>query len=303
MDAFEASSKLTQTLRNLNPLIQNLTRAAYFALKNHEGEDYLFQAILDTLDDKNVEIHTKSTIFQFIEVLVHESNQISEQPKSHYNYPYIHNVRSSLPQILLKVLPGSNNANLHNIFSSLKNLSKTYKFDTKDYVVKYLLAGDELTDQELANVEQNIPFPQVTLDDESSLEPLVTTWNLIIRKKKQSQYERLRLLKHGKVSHQSVPEDTMFHIRQKHEPAGGDILSKKQILSRMEDDRESYKRSKESLWTVSRPKNANKITEDEFLVHYWNKIKVMNDDENKALLESFDELNKLVARSYKDKQF
>lgn len=306
MDAFENSAKLSLMLRGLTPLVQNLTKTAHFALKNSDGEDYLFQSIIDTLDDKTVELQTKSTIFQFIEVLINESFYISEQPKSHYNYPYVHNIKNSLPLIIIKVLPDSDTASIYNIFNSLKNLSKIFKFDFVDYETKYNSISDEFSEEDLANVEENIPFPKVTIeDDEDNVDPLITTWNLLIKKKKQSQYERLRLLKHGEVIDKAVEEKDMFSIRvskpdqaiEKHS------LSKRQILARMEDDRETHKRSKEGLWIVNRAKDAAAVTEDEFLVYYWNKIIVNNDNEDKALLDSFEELNKLIVGSYKDKQF
>lgn len=311
MDAFEASTKLNQILRSLTPSIQNLTKAAHFTLKNWEGEDYLFQSIVDTLDDDLVDLNTKSTIFQFIEVLIHESYYVSEQPKSHYNYPYVHNVKNALPKLLLQVLPDSNNASLYNIFTSLKNMSKVFKFDYVDYELKYDSVSEEFSQDELENVELNIPFPSITLDEEneSMVDPLILTWDLLIKKKKQSQYERLRLLRHGKYIEQPVNEDDMFNIKIKSNRIDSQsspenkTLTKKQILARMEDDRETYKRSKESLWMVNRPKDANVITEDEFLVHYWNKINKMSGEEEKELFDSFDELNNLVAQSYKDKQF
>lgn len=306
MDAFENSAKLSLMLRGLTPLVQNLTKTAHFALKNSDGEDYLFQSIIDTLDDKTVELQTKSTIFQFIEVLINESFYISEQPKSHYNYPYVHNIKNALPLIIIKVLPDSDTASIHNIFNSLKNLSKIFKFDFVDYETKYNSISDEFTEQDLANLEENIPFPKVTIeDDEDNVDPLITTWNLLIKKKKQSQYERLRLLKHGEVVDKAVEEKDMFSIRvsKPDQPSEKHSLSKRQILARMEDDRETHKRSKEGLWIVNRAKDAAAVTEDEFLVYYWNKIIVNNDNEDKALLDSFEELNKLIVGSYKDKQF
>lgn len=306
MDAFENSAKLSLMLRGLTPIVQSLTKTAHFALKNSDGEDYLFQSIIDTLDDKTVELQTKSTIFQFIEVLINESFYISEQPKSHYNYPYVHNIKNALPKIIIKVLPDSDMASINNIFNSLKSLSRIFKFDFVDYESKYNSISNEFSEEDLANVEENIPFPNVTIeDDEENVDPLITTWNLLIKKKKQSQYERLRLLKHGETVEKPVAEADMFSIRvsKPDVPTNKHTLSKRQILARMEDDRETHKRSKEGLWMVNRAKDATAVTEDEFLMYYWNKINVKNDDEDKALLESFDELNRLVAGSYKDKQF
>lgn len=327
MDSFEASTQLAQVLRSLSPSIQNLTKAAHFALKNADSEDYLFHSIIDTLDDPKVEINTKSTIFQFIEVLISESYNVSQQPKSNYSYPYVHRLRAALPSILLKVLPGRNNFSLYNIFVSLRNISRTLKVDFDDYEYQYLSISASLDENDRSNIDQDIPYPDITLDDTESAsdDPLITTWQLLVKKKKQSQYERLRLLKHGKMVSDSVEEDSMFSYRPSrlapvhasplttspshsttpgsNQPPSEQLLSKKQILARMEDDRETHKRSKENLWVVNRPKDGSVVTEDEFLVHYWNKIGPLSDDKEKVLLSSLDELNELVAGSYKDKQY
>lgn len=326
MDSFEASTQLAQILRSLSPSIQNLIKAAHFALKNAESEDYLFHSIIDTIEDPKVEINTKSTIFQFIEVLIGESYSISQQPKSNYSYPYVHRLRAALPSILLKVLPGRNIFSLYNIFVSLRNISRTLKVDCDEYEHQYLSISDSLDQDDRTSIDQDIPYPEITLDDatETPDDPLITAWQLLVRKKKQSQYERLRLLKHGKVVGDTVEEDFMFSYRPSRlatqqttpqttlpsvtapissQPPSEQLLSKKQILARMEDDRETHKRSKENLWVVNRPKDGTVVTEDEFLVHYWNKIGPLSDEKEKVLLNSLDELNELVAGSYKDKQY
>ncbi|CCE81962.1 Piso0_002647 [Millerozyma farinosa CBS 7064] len=312
MDSFEATTQFSQMLRNITPVMQNLTRAAHFAIKNHEQEDYLFHSIIEVLDDPNTELNTKSTIFQFIEVLMHEAFQVSQQPKSHYSYPYIHNLKSSLPNILLKVLPGANNSSLHNVYNSLKNISKTCKTAYEEYDNKYNSINTLLTEAELENVDANIPYPDIKIEDEiNSTDPVITTWDLLIKKKKQSQYERLRLLKHHKVIEGSVNEEDMFSFQpNKTTKDQGDassnaalVFTKKQILMRMEDDRESHKRSKENLWVVNRPKDSNSLTEDEFLVYYWNKFGNVTEEEDKSFRDSLNDLNAMVAQSYKDKQF
>lgn len=311
MDSFEASTQFTQILSGLTPSIQNLTKAAHFALKNSESEDYLFHSIIDTLDDPNVELNTKSTIFQFIEVLMHESLVISQQPKSPYTYPYVHNLKNALPKILLQVLPGSNNSSLYNAYNSLRHISDTCKVNYDDYENKYNDILNLFTIEDLENIDADIPFPDIKVEDEiEASDPLITTWDLLIKKKKQSLYERLRLLKHLKMIEHSVEEEDMFSYKgsrwQKEHSNGKSselLLSKKHILSRMEDDRESHKRSKENIWVVNRPKESSTLTEDEFLVHYWNKYSVMADEEEKTFMDSLVELNKLVAGSYKDTQY
>lgn len=308
MDSFEASTQFSQILKTLSPSIQNLTRAAHFALKNYESEDYLFHSIIDTLDDPSIELNTKSTIFQFIEVLMHESFFISQQPKSHYTYPYVHNLKNALPKILLKVLPGSNNSSLHNAYNSLRSISNTCKVNFDEYEEKYNNVSALFTPEDLENVEANLPFPDIKVEDEiEASDPLITTWDLLIKKKKQSQYERLRLLKHQKLIDEPVEEEDMFQYKGSNSQKGDNpnelLLSKKQILLRMEDDRETHKRSKENLWVVNRPKDTAVLTEDEFLVHYWNKYGIMAEEEEKTFMDSLDELNGMVAESYKDKQF
>ncbi|KAK6204264.1 CTD kinase-I gamma subunit [Scheffersomyces amazonensis] len=300
MDAFEAATQFSQILRNLTPSIQNLTKAAHFALRNYESEDYLFPTIIDVLEDRNIELNTKSNIFQFIEILVSESFYFSKQSK--YNYPYITNLKSSLPNILYRVLPNSNNANIHNVYNSLTKISKYFKIDCINYINKF--NSDLLTNEDISDIDRDIEFPDIDLDDikSSTSDPLLAAWEFLIQKKHQSQYERLRLLKHKQSISGNVNEDDLFSIKEKSNKSTI-LLSKKQILSRMEDDRESHKRSKESLWVVNRPKDANWAGEDEFYNLYWNKYETLNAEEDKALLDSLNEMNKIVAASFKDSQF
>lgn len=309
MDSFETSSQFVQILRNLAPNMQSLLRAAHFALKNSESEDYLFYAIMDVLDDPKVDLNTKSTIFQFIDALIHESFFISNQANSHYNFPYVHNLKTALPKIILKVLPSTNNANLYNIYNNMINISESLNINYTEYKEQYRSVGLLLPPEEQENVDQNIPYPEVKLDDVDAedKDPAIKAWEILLRKRKQSQYERLRLLKHGPVHEEPVTEDEMFAIR----PSKGDLskkgnefmLTKKQILARMEDDRETHKKLKETLWVVNRPSGTNAVTEDEFANYYWNRVEKISDKQNQEFFTAFDELNTLAAASYKDKQF
>lgn len=301
MDSFEASTQFSQILRNLNPSLPSLTKAAHFALKNSESEDYLFPSIMNILDDPNTELNTKSTIFQFIELLIRESFNASQQPKPVYNFPYVQSLKAALPGILLKILPNSNNSNSFNVYNSLKNISQTFKFDSSDYISQY--NSNLLNEEDLENIESNIPFPSVDIEDQpDSSDSIVNCWSLLIQKKKQSQYERQRMLKHSPVINERVDENQLFELKDKNDK-NNELLSKRQVILRMEDDRETHKKSKETLWVVNRPKESNVITEDEFLMHYWNKLKGMNEEEEKAFSDTLEELNKMVADSYKDKQF
>lgn len=306
MDLFETSSQFNQILRTLVPQMQSLLRAAHFALKHSESEDYLFYAIMDLLDDPKVELNTKLTVFQFIDVLIHESFFISQQTNSHYNYPYIHNLKTQLPKIILKVLPGTNNANLFNIFNNLKSISESLNVLYADYVAQYKSLDTLLSAEELESVDMDVPYPEIDMEvSEENLDPVVQAWELLLRKRKQSHYERLRLLKHQKMKEESIPEDELFNIRPSRsgnptKKVNEQMLSKKQILARMEDDRETHKKSKETLWVVNRPSGSTTVTEDEFSKYYWDKIEKLPEPKMKEFLVLFDELNKLAAASYKD---
>lgn len=266
----------------------------------------MFYAIMDILDDQKVELNTKSTIFQFIDVLIHESFFISQQTNSHYNYPYVHNLKTALPKVILKVLPGTNNANLFNILNNLKSISESLNVPYADYENQYKSVETLLSAEELESVDMDVPYPEINMEEiDESLDPVAQAWELLLRKRKQSHYERLRLLKHRKYVDGEVAEDEVFNIRPSR---AGDptkkvnelMLSKKQILARMEDDRETHKKSKETLWVVNRPSGSTTATEEEFLKYYWDKIEKFSDKQMTEFLVSFDELNKLAAASYKD---
>jgi CTD kinase subunit gamma len=302
MDSFEVNTQFIQLLRTINPTVQSLKKTSHFALKNSENEDYLFQSILEILEDPVVEINTKSTIFQFIDVLINESSAISQQPKSTYSYPYVTNLKNLLPSILLKVLPNSSNYNLYNVFNSLKSISTSLNIDYLAHEKRYLTVDKEPFSPELVErLNANEPYPEVKITDSSVSDSIIKTWDLLIMKRRQSHYERVRLLKHQVPTDKDVEENDMFHLKPK-EKVDPNELSKRQILARMEDDRETHKRSKESLWVVNRPKNSNYATEAEFYEYYWSKYDVLTGDDEKALMQSLDDFNNVVLGSYKDNQ-
>lgn len=309
MDSFETSTQFQQMLKTLSHQMQNLLRAAHFALKHSENEDYLYFAIMDALDDQKLELNSKSTIFQFIDVLIHESFHISQQTNSHYNYPYVHNLKTSLPKILLKVLPSSNNPNLNNIFNSLSNISESLNVNFSEYKQQYRSIETLLTKEELEDVELNVPYPEITLEEikDGSKDPVLQAWDILLHKRKQSHYERIRLLKNKPYRDSDVAESEMFSIRPSRtgdpsKKVNEQILSKKQILSRMEDDRETHKKSKETLWVVNRPSGKSALTEAEFVNYYWNRNSNFSDKMKEDLFSAFDEFNKIAVASYKDKQ-
>ncbi|OBA21745.1 CTD kinase-I gamma subunit [Metschnikowia bicuspidata var. bicuspidata NRRL YB-4993] len=309
MDSFETSSQFVQILKSLVPQAQSLLKAAHYALKNAESEDYLYYAIIDILEDQKVELNTKSTIFQFIDILIHESFHASQQAHTNYNYPYVHNLKNLLPKILIKVLPSNSNANLFNIHDNLKNISEALNVNYSDFELKFNDVESSLTDEELENVNMNIPYPEITLEDMKMeyQDPVLQAWQILLKKRQQSHYERLRLLKHEPFKDGEVTEDDMFLIRPSRpdplKKINENLLSRKQILARMEDDRETHKKSKETLWLVSRPSGANTVSEDEFLNYYWDRMDKVSDAQAGEFFGAFDELNKLAGASYKDPQF
>lgn len=298
MDSFEAATQFAQILRSLTPSVQNLTRAAHFALKHCESEDYLFPTILEIVFGDDVELNTKATIFQFIEILFNESFYYSKSSK--VNYPYVQNLKVTLPKIILAILPNSNNSNIFSVFTSLKNISAHFKLDCGEFVDKF--HSNLLDPEDLTNIKLDIPFPEeITAQLAEDKDPLLTAWGLLIQKKKQSQYERARLVENSAVVDEAE-EDGLFSLRDKAD-FNKDLLSKRQIISRMEDDRESHKRSKEVLWVVNRPKDVLYLSEEEFLTNYWEKCNKLGEQEEKEFLDTLDELNKVVELSYKDKQY
>jgi hypothetical protein len=402
MDSFDASTQFAQILRLLAPSTQLLTRAAHFALKHHHAEDYLVHTIADVVRDPRTDVNTKLTVFHFIEVLLAELCHALEQPKSAYAFPYVAALKQMLPQVLLQTLPGANCLLLYNVYCNLKAISRTLKFGYEEYDLRYNTVAELFTPQDDANIAANVEFPAVTADD--TADPLAAAWEFLITKRKQSQYERLRLLRHLEVcTERTVDEERMFSLRGKAAalaasrtpaatpaapaapaapgatpavtpapvattPGAGQsgsgasqsgsgagqsgsgagqsgagaalatpgaglseagaghsgaalatpgaalatpgapataaptlLLTKRQILARMEDDRESHKRSKETLWMVSRPRVSG-VSEDEFLTHYWNRLNP-TDATHAALVADLEELNALAALSYKDKQF
>lgn len=308
MDSFEASSQFGKMLRALVPQMQVLLKTAHFALRNSDSEDYLFYAIMDVLKDPKVELNFKSTVFQLIDVLIHESFYVSQQVNSNYNYPYVHNLKSSLPKIMIKVLPATSSANLHNIHNNLRNISDSLNVNYSEFDKQFASLSELLSPEELENIDMNLPYPDIDDVVDDTQDPVIQAWAILLHKRKQSHYDRVRLLKHGGYKDADVSEEDMFNIRPSRagDPArkvNEQLLSKKQILLRMEDDRETHKKSKETLWQVNRPTGSTAVTEEEFLKHYWSKLNGISHELNSEFITAFDELNKLAAASYKDNQF
>ncbi|KAI5960089.1 uncharacterized protein KGF55_004812 [Candida pseudojiufengensis] len=284
MDDFEVANQFTTILKNLTPHIQSLTKASYFALKNSDKEDYIIPSIITVLEDSKIDLNLKSFIFQFIEILIIESfNNLK------LNGAYIHSLKLNLPKIINLVCPVNNLTNLNSIFNGLCNISKYYKFNYEDYKDKFNNCW--LIDENDIMINE----------DEDSLN---IAWKIILQRKRKSQIDGIELEKKPAID-EDIEVDQLFNIRNKNESSSGDNhLTKKQILSRMEDERETHKRLKENLWCVNRDKsNKNFITEDEFLNYYWNKTnEITKNDEKLEFLNNLKEINDMVLLSYKDKQ-
>lgn len=297
MDSFDTANQLLQMLRNLTPQLQHITKVVYFTLKNYKLEDYLIPIIIEVINDKQLDTTVKSNIFQFIELLITESFN----NKDKFNGCYIQELIKNLPSIINQVI--LNKSNLYNTYLSLCNISKLFDINCDDYIQKF--NSDLLTEKDLERINSNEEFvpDEDEQQEEGEEKDLIKCWKILLQKKRQSQFERVRLLKHGDTIVDIVDEDQLFSTRDKSKPETAKFLSKRQILARMEDDREAHKRSKESSWVVNRDmdKNVNYITEDEFLNHYWNRFQPLGKQENNEFSESLKEMNAMVKCSYKDK--
>lgn len=298
MDPFEAATQLSQILRSLSSQLQYITKAAHFALRNAEHEDYLFLLILELLRDENVELGQKGIIFQFLEVLLAELCHYLSQGK--YRYPYVDSVKKNMAQIVLWVVPHSSNTNLANVYTCLTNMTKLYKVDCQEYSKKF--HENLLTENDLSDIAMDIPYPEVEVETVVDENPIITAWKVVVEKKKQSQYEWQRRIKHTPAVTEDVDENELFTLRPRTDTKQKDGMLKKEVLERMEADRESHKRLKELLWVVERSKEVSYLAEEEFVDYYWNKLAKLDAPQYKVLMDNLEEVNKVVARSYKDKQ-
>lgn len=310
MDSFETTSQFRQILRTLLPQTQVILKAVHFALRNCGNEDYLYYSIIDVLDDAAVELNTKTTVFQFIDLLIRESFFISQQVNSSYNFPYVHNLKTALPKIVNKLLPLSNNVNLNCIYTSLKSISDTLNENYHELDKQYKDMPSLLSAEDLENITLNIPFPTTSGEDFSfqSKDPVIQAWEIILHKRKESHYERVRLLQNATPKDGLVTEDDMFAIRGSkvtdiNSRPEEQLFTKKQIIARMEDEREAQKRSRENLWVINRPTGSNFATEEEFLNYYWKRIDEVTSDQRVDFMAALDDLNTLANKSYKDRQF
>ncbi|KAI5952943.1 hypothetical protein CANMA_005044 [Candida margitis] len=284
MDSFEVASQFSTILRNLTPQQQQLSKAIYFALKNADKEDYIVPTLLSVLEDPKLDLNLKSFIFQFIDLLMQESFN-----NSRYNNAYIQSLKSKLPQIVESVCPLNNSSNLMVAYTCLCHISTRFKVDCEHYKADFQTSSlDDLVNK--------------SLDVDSSEDTLVSAWKILLQRSRASKKDRKKLLEEDSVTKENMEEDQIFNIRKKNDP-NTQYLTKKQIITRIEDDRETHKRLKENKWCVNRDKGAKFITENEFINNYWNKCHPLTSEENAEFLANLKELNGMVLSSYKDKQF
>lgn len=284
MDSFEIANQFSTILRNLTPQQQQFSKAIYFALKNADKEDYIVPTILSALEDPRLDLNLKSFIFQFIDLLIQES---FSNPR--YNNAYIQSLKSKLPQIVQLVCPLNNSSNLMVAYTSLCHILSRFKVNCESYKADFQISSLE----ELENK---------SLELDGGEDTLITTWKILLQRSRASKMERKRLLVDEPVTEDNVDEDQVFNIRNKSDP-NTQYLTKKQIITRIEDDRETHKRLKENKWCVNRDKGAKFIAESEFINNYWNKFQPLTKEENAEFLKNLEELNGMVLLSYKDKQF
>lgn len=284
MDSFEVANQFSTILRNLTPQQQQLSKAIYFALKNVDKEDYIVPTILNVLEDPKLDLNLKSFIFQFIDLLIQES---FNNPR--YNNAYIQSLKSKLPQIVQLVCPLNNSSNLMVAFTSLCHILTRFKVDCESYKADFQTGTlDELQNK--------------SLELDGNEDTLVSTWKILLQRLRASKLNRKRLLSDVEVTEENVDEEQIFNIRNKSDP-NTQYLTKKQIITRIEDDRETHKRLKENRWCVNRDKGTKFICENEFINNYWNKCHPLTKKENAEFLNNLQELNSMVLLSYKDKQF
>ncbi|KAG7881700.1 hypothetical protein KL935_001906 [Ogataea polymorpha] len=250
MDSFEARVYLTKQLSSLTPSKQAAQQCAKFLLKHKELQDDLYSVILESLDaaDLNIRIN----IFQFLEELILYCQNDPQKP-------YISSIIKDMKLILTKILPPKPDTmscetrlltNLHAAYTILVNISRSCKFtNLKEYKAKY--GSNLLTDMDRNRIELQLQFDEKPLytdrDVPESIDgQLDCAWEFLLEKRRQSQYERSFIDKHQMQSPTEPLQDTFAKTR-------------KQLLARIEADRERQKRGKENLWQINRENGS--ITE------------------------------------------
>lgn len=262
MDPFEARLQFIQILEQLNPSQVTINKAIQFCLKNEELHEDFHSCILEILD--RLDLNSRINILYFLESLV-STILGSTGSKDLVNRPYVKNIKKDLNLILRKILPDDNLINLRNCFDILINLEKLYGIRNEEYINKYL------------NLEINEENNEIN-DDET--DDFLKCWDYLILKKSKSLKNR-----QDQLNTESSYTDSSIQ------------LTKEQMLSRMETDRERHKRFKETNWIVIRSNNNNSGKNGIDLIEFdkiWNKFDVINKDD----LRELKELNEIAKESY-----
>lgn len=299
MDSFEVASQFSTILRNLTPQFQLLSKATYFALKNYDKEDYIVPTITSVLEDAKLDLNSKATIFQFIDLLFAESFQNAQKFKN----AYIESIKQLLPKYIDSICPKENPANFQSTYESLRRITKSCKRDCLEY--EMMFRDSLLTTEDLSALDQGeleiLSKSKFAIEDND--DALVKAWKTLLEKKRDSQLQRYKLLNSSQTVEENVDEEQIFNMRLKLDSR--QLLSKRQIIARMEDERESHKRSKENIWCVNRNVGSSSrfVSEDEFFENYWTKCQPLSKAEDHEFVRNLQELNEMALKSYKDEQY
>ncbi|KAH3668207.1 hypothetical protein OGAPHI_001961 [Ogataea philodendri] len=276
MDSFEARVYLTKQLSSLTPSKLAAQQCAKFLLKNKELQDDLYSVILETLDAADLNI--RLNIFQFLEELIFFCQNDPQRP-------YVNSIFKDMKLILTKILPPkpenqSSEArlltNLSSAYIILFNISKTCNYPHINDI-KTRFNSNLLTELDKNRIELQLHFDEKPLytditakqDVESQL---TAAWDFLIEKRRQSQYERLFIDKHN-IQSPAEPLADLF------------TKTRKQLLARIEADRERQKRGKENLWQIDRAKGS--LAEFDLIYDTFHQFDLIED---KPLIDEVNEL-------------
>ncbi|ODV96620.1 hypothetical protein PACTADRAFT_48449 [Pachysolen tannophilus NRRL Y-2460] len=324
MDPFEARLKFQQMLKSLTCSNTNNLNVSKFAITNSELQEDFHSCILEVLE--NSDLNHKLNLFQFFEVLILQSLQVSSRP-------YISNFVRDFYRIF-EIILNDDNANLNSSFLILFKISNLLGFTKSlEYKLKFSAASKELiSDEDMSFIEQDVPFIKTNyfmthelpiIDNYDDIDQVFTkVWEYLLLKKKQSKYERIRKDKHipleippassvddvlpsnqsssinadqSQLLNNSTTITTTNIVTNIVTPKNGNSnKDEKLILRRMEDDRERTKKSKEKLW-------ENPYVDDLQLEfnECFQKINYQPDLEDEEFKE-LEEVNLIVAQCYDD---
>ncbi|QPG73109.1 hypothetical protein FOA43_000414 [Brettanomyces nanus] len=321
MDPFEARIYFAKQLVALTPSKVAAQELIRFLIHYSGIQNDLYPAVLETLH--KVDLNYRINILQFLNDLI---STLVLDPK-HFStispaYGYVRLTVNQLPSILAQVLPRKPDpdsivsmdpkqleemrclTNLRASYSILIDISKLLQFpDLETYVDQF--DATLLTQTDVQSIKQDKTFDEAYIyetvanrkpidqpelvpllhQEKMFIEPLTDSWKFILAKKRQSQYERVMIDTHPGRLKDSDFLSTISTVPSDHRNPL--LLSQKQILQRMEADRERQKKGKETLWRVRRP--TNEVSMPEFQ-HIWHSLDKYDLKADRALL---DELNGL----------